>query len=208
MFPLEVVLFPGGVLQLHVFEERYKIMMRDVMASDCHFGVVLIERGSEVGGGDVRMGVGTSARVHEAQRIANGRWLVVALGGCRLRVDRWLPDAPYPRAEVRAFPDATGRDVEEPARANLNERMRRVLPDLAGLEELVAPATVDLGADSAHWSFRLADLGPFTELDRQRLLEVGSVLERNALLSELVEEVDGINKLRLKIGEEAGEGWG
>ena len=113
MFPLGRVLFPGGVLQLHIFEDRYRTMMGDVMASDRRFGVVLIERGSEVGGGDVRLKIGAIARVQEARRMADGRWLVRAVGIHRLRVRRWLPDGPYPMAEVEVFPDAAGVVVEE-----------------------------------------------------------------------------------------------
>jgi Lon protease-like protein len=63
MFPLGTVLLPGGVMPLHVFEPRYRQMIKDCMASDAEFGVTLIERGSEVGGGDVRSEVGTVARI-------------------------------------------------------------------------------------------------------------------------------------------------
>ncbi len=58
MFPLGTVLFPYALLPLHVFEPRYRVMIRHVMDSDHEFGVVLIERGSEVGGGDVRFDIG------------------------------------------------------------------------------------------------------------------------------------------------------
>ena len=54
MFPLGTVLLPGGVLPLHVFEPRYRKMVTDCVESPDHeFGVVLIERGSEVGGGEL-----------------------------------------------------------------------------------------------------------------------------------------------------------
>ena len=64
MFPLGSVLLPGSVIQLHVFEPRYRVMIqRCVESADHEFGVVLIERGHEVGGGDVRRPVGTVARL-------------------------------------------------------------------------------------------------------------------------------------------------
>jgi uncharacterized protein len=66
MFPLGTVLFPHALLPLHVFEPRYRLMTRRVLAGDGELGVVLIERGSEVGGGDTRFGVGTVARVVRA----------------------------------------------------------------------------------------------------------------------------------------------
>lgn len=178
------------------------------MASAGHFGVVQIERGSEVGRGDVRLSVGTIARVYEPRCIASGRWLVLALGTNRLGIERWLSEEPYPRAEVRAFPGVAGRVAGDLEWAVLSGRMRRVLSDLDEFGDAVTPETFELGDDPTLWSFRLADLGPFAELDRQRLLAAPTVSERNALLGELIDEVNVTNKMRLKIDEEAGEGGG
>ncbi len=61
MFPLSAVLFPYASMPLHVFEPRYRALMRDCLAGDPRFGVVLIERGSEVGGGDQRSSRGRAA---------------------------------------------------------------------------------------------------------------------------------------------------
>jgi Lon protease-like protein len=108
MFPLGTVLVPGGLLPLHVFEPRYRRMVADCLAGDRRFGVVLIERGSEVGGGDVRTDVGTMARIVQAEEAPDGRWGLVALGVERIRVDAWLPDDPYPRAETSEWPDEVG----------------------------------------------------------------------------------------------------
>ena len=105
MFPLGSVLFPGGVLPLHVFEPRYVDMINDVLDGDQQFGVVLIERGSEVGGGDVRFDVGTVARMARIGALDDDRLFVVAVGAGRIRVVRWLPDDPYPRAEVVPLDD-------------------------------------------------------------------------------------------------------
>jgi len=74
MFPLGMVLLPTMVVPIHVFEPRYRKMAGDCLAGDREFGVVLIERGSEVGGGDVRTDVGTVARIIEAQEFPDGRW--------------------------------------------------------------------------------------------------------------------------------------
>ena len=68
-------------------------------------GVVLIDRGSEVGGGEVRTDIGTVARILDAQELPDGRWAVVCVGDRRIRVTRWLDDDPYPRAEVEDWPD-------------------------------------------------------------------------------------------------------
>ena len=100
MFPLGSVLFPHMPLPLRVFEPRYLAMLRDILGEDpAEFGVVLIERGSEVGGGDVRTEVGTVARVGQLDS-AGEAVLMIAQGDRRIRITRWLDDDPYPRAEV------------------------------------------------------------------------------------------------------------
>ncbi|HKA85142.1 MAG TPA: LON peptidase substrate-binding domain-containing protein, partial [Acidimicrobiales bacterium] len=126
MFPLGTVLVPGMVLPLHVFEPRYRRMVNDSRTHhDSTFGVVLIERGSEVGGGDVRTDVGTLARILRAEELPDGRWILGALGIHRIRVDRWLPDDPYPRAEIHEWAEQlreqAGAEDEEEAGAELAE---------------------------------------------------------------------------------------
>ena len=202
MFPLGTVLVPKAVVPLHVFEPRYQTMLADVMTGDRKFGVVLIERGSEVGGGDVRTDVGTVAQVVELHPIAPDRWLVIVAGTERITVDRWLPDEPYPRAEVSAFPDESGPSVDVQEWKALNRRMRQVLADLAELGDTVARATFELGEDPGMGSFQLAGLGPFSDLDRQRVLCTPGVSGRCALLTELLSDVAALAKLRLGVGEE------
>src|ERR1700680_541599 len=93
MFPLGSVLFPAAMLPLHIFEPRYRVLMFDCTreGAEPEFGVVLIERGTEVGGADQRFGIGTVARIVEAGELPDGRWLVNAIGTVRVTVDRWLP---------------------------------------------------------------------------------------------------------------------
>src|ERR1700716_2301802 len=74
MFPLGNVLFPHAQLSLHVFEPRYRALAEACLAGDGEFGVVLIERGSEVGGGDTRFSIGTVARIVAAGRLPDGRY--------------------------------------------------------------------------------------------------------------------------------------
>lgn len=108
MFPLGSVLFPGQILPLHVFEPRYKEMMAHCLgeddAGDKLFGVVLIERGSEVGGGDVRTDVGTVARIVSHRLLDGGRMAVLAVGERRIKISEWLEDAPYPQAIAETWP--------------------------------------------------------------------------------------------------------
>ena len=203
MFPLGTVLVPKAVVPLHVFEPRYQTMLADVMAGDRKFGVVLIERGSEVGGGDVRTDVGTVAQVVQLRPIADDRWAVVVAGTERITVDRWLSDNPYPRAEVSAFPDEPGPSVDAQEWKALQRQMRQVLAGLAELGDTVARATFESGDDPVMGSFQLAGLGPFSDLDRQRVLCTPGVSGRCALLTELLSDVAALARLRLGAGEEA-----
>jgi uncharacterized protein len=113
MFPLGSVLFPFGVMPLRVFEDRYKALTEDVLAGNREFGVVLIERGSEVGGGDVRFPVATVATVLEAEPTDDGGWYLVTFGTRRIEVLVWTGDDPYPVALVRNLdPAPNDRDEE------------------------------------------------------------------------------------------------
>src|SRR6478752_3521250 len=100
MFPLGTVLFPHALLPLRVFEARYRLMTERALRGDGEFGVVLIERGSEVGGGDTRFDVGTVARIVRAQQLPDGGFALATVGIRRIRVTAWLVDDPYPQAEV------------------------------------------------------------------------------------------------------------
>ena len=158
MFPLSTVLFPGAGLPLHVFEERYRTLMARCLEADGEFGVVLIARGSEVGGGDLRVDVGTVARIANVAELDDGRMLVVATGVRRVRVEEWLPDDPYPRALVEDLPDdacSVQRRVLAAAEASLR-RLRSLLSELGDVPALPtacgSPATPTRSAGScATW---------------------------------------------------------
>jgi len=188
MFPLSAVLFPHSEQVLHVFEPRYRALVDDCLAADREFGVVLIARGSEVGGGDERFAVGTRARITTASPFDDGRWALLVEGAGRISVDRWLADAPYPVAEVDDRPEGPEPgDEASYARATVAVRRARTL-----LSELGAPAPVvaDLGAGSGDDSdrlWRLCAMAPLTALDNQHLLETDDPGERLALLCRLCE---------------------
>jgi uncharacterized protein len=197
MFPLGGVLLPGMLLPLHVFEPRYRSLTRDVLAADGRFGVVLIERGSEVGGGDVRTDVGTVAEVVSSEELADGRWLVVAVGRERLRVDQWLPDDPYPRARVRAWPDEAVT-IDAGAVAAVRTRLERVLALAAELGHEVPD--VDLPDDPVIASYHASVLAPVGPLDAQRLLSLPDAGRRLDLLDRLLAEQEDVLRFRLSAG--------
>jgi hypothetical protein len=190
MFPLGTVLLPGVAMPLHVFEPRYRALTRHCLDGDGRFGVVLIERGSEVGGGDVRVAVGTCARIVEAAELPDGRWLLMVVGVERVAVQRWLPDDPYPQAEVSVLMDPpAGADASE-QRAAVERLLRRALALKAELGEPAAAATVELDPDPSVAAYQAAALAPLGPLDCQRLLEQEGPDQRlTMLVSALTDEV-------------------
>jgi len=190
MFPLGTVLVPGVELPLHVFEPRYRELVRDCLAGTPEFGVVLIERGSEVGGGDVRFDSGCVARIVSANELPDGRWILGTAGVRRIRIVEWLPDDPYPRAKVEDWPDETGgdeSDLTQRLRA-VESLLRRVLALASEVGLAVPPATVTLAAEPDLASYQLSALAPIGPLDRLRLLEATGVVARLDTLVTLLEE--------------------
>lgn len=197
MFPLGSVLFPSLVLPLHIFEPRYRALIRDVLDGEGEFGVCLIERGAEVGGDDVRTGVGTVARVHEAEELPDGRWAVVAIGVRRVRVERWLPDDPYPRAEVADLPDPPPSASEVAVLPEVVARLRAALARSAEIGDTTTPATVELSGDPVLASHQASALAPIATIDQHALLAADTVGLRLARLHDLLGEAIEVLDLRL-----------
>ena len=188
MFPLGSVLFPHAVTSLHIFEPRYRALARDCTAGNGEFGVVLIERGHEVGGGDIRFDVGTAAQIAEAVELPDGRWLLAALGVRRVRVTAWLPDDPYPVALVEDLADHVLDADDEERVATAARAVRRALAYKAELDEAAVSATVDLDTELDVLAFQLAAIAPLGPLDRQALLAEDRSRRRVERLIALVEE--------------------
>lgn len=213
MFPLGTVVLPGMPLPLRIFELRYQLMLHDVMAGDQRFGVVLIERGSEVGGGDSRSNVGSLVRIYQHQAMDEGEHAILAFGEERIRVEKWLPDDPYPRAEVSVWPDGAHRTGEDPVgssprRSASNDSellsmyarcvssLRHLLTTAAELGHQVAPATFEAPEDPVSGSYLLAALTPVGPFDKQRLLTAPGAQGRLPMLASLI-----VDQLALITGE-------
>jgi len=100
LFPLTSVLFPGGTLPLHIFEERYRRMVAECIDGESAFGVVLIRSGAEVGDYAEPHNVGTTARILRADRLPDGRLNIVTVGVDRFRIVRTDRSLPYLQGEV------------------------------------------------------------------------------------------------------------
>lgn len=188
MFPLGSVLFPHMPLQLRVFEERYLVMLSElVKADDGRFGVVLIERGFEVGGGEQRYGVGTAAEVTQLGA-AEGIVGLVAQGSERVRVAEWLPDEPYPRAEVEVLPELVWESGLQTLREETEQLVRRSIAQASEFAELVWPADVELSADPVAALWQLAAIAPLTAYDQVGLLRATTAEELLTRLAELTRD--------------------
>lgn len=203
MFPLGTALLPGAALPLHVFEPRYRQMVHDILADDVgapEFGVVMIERGHEVGGGDTRTGVGTVARVVDMRALPDGRYALVAVGAERLRVNAWLPDDPYPLADVDLWPDADlgAVDVGETARTieSLHERVRALNEEVRALGEMTPPADTEISDDPHLALYHLGSLAPLGPADRQRMLATPTLGERLTVFRAALDDAAAVVRFR------------
>ncbi len=193
MFPLSAVLFPHASMPLHVFEPRYRALMRDCLAGDARFGIVLIQRGSEVGGGDERSALGTRGVITEAVELPDGRWVLEVRGEALITVDEWLPDDPYPVALVRDAPAGRVPGDAGPlvgAAAQRVRRARALLAEQGGAPPLPPELAFDGGGDAEVASWQLCAAAPLTAYDAQRLLARDGAAERLRLLAELMEDLE------------------
>jgi len=182
MFPLGLVHFPAVMLPLRVFEPRYRQLTIDCLDGDREFGVVLIERGSEVGGGDVRTSVGTMTSIVQAGLDEAGLIRLDTLGTRRIRVVRWLADEPYPRAEVEDLPPLEVGSDHVGLMATVERKVRRALALRTELGERMLPYNIELDPDPARALFQLAAVAPLGPLDQQRLLASPGPAELLAVL--------------------------
>ncbi|MEU6034987.1 LON peptidase substrate-binding domain-containing protein [Actinomadura sp. NPDC047616] len=180
LFPLGTVLFPGLVLPLHLFEERYRLLVRDLLErpEPRRFGVVGIELGHEVGAESARRlaDVGCVAEVHSVTPHPDGRYDIVTVGGRRFRLKRVDRSLPYLRGDVEFLPEEAGADAEPLAhRVRLLYQLYRHRLAAAGAE-IAEP--VDLPEDPVRLSYLIAAAVVLDGPDKQRLLEAEDAARR------------------------------
>ena len=203
MFPLGTPLLPGSVLPLHVFEPRYRQLVHDILADDsevAEFGVVMIARGREVGGGDVRNDVGTVARVLDMRALPDGRYALAAVGADRLRVNAWLPDDPYPLADIDLWPDDDLERLELAAVSatieHLHERVRAINDEVRALGEMTPPPDTEISSDPHLSLYHLGSLAPLGPADRQRMLEAATLGERLEVFAAALDDAAAVVRFR------------
>ena len=204
MFPLESALLPGEDLPLRIFEPRYTALVQDCMGStDPEFGVVMISRGREVGGGDARCGVGALARITECADLGDGHYALRCRMGERLRVREWLPDEPYPRATVQAWPDEPGNPVSDNQIRELEDQLMALFERIATARDARLPerdvllGSGEAASDVGTRLYALASRVPMGQADRYAVLAAPSAAERLAALQEAVDSVAAIVEFQL-----------
>ncbi len=126
LFPLGLVLFPGGTLPLHIFEPRYKQMIGECIEQERQFGVLLIRSGEEVGDEAIPHEVGTTARIARVQQLPDGTINIAAVGIERFRVLSLDHSMPYLSGEVSFIP----RELEgDPGSDTVAERVRELFSE-------------------------------------------------------------------------------
>jgi Lon protease-like protein len=205
MFPLESAFLPGDDLPLRIFEPRYVALVRDCMReTDPRFGVVLISRGREVGGGDTRCDVGALAGIVQCIDLGSDRYGLRCRMGERIRVREWLPDDPYPRAIVQTWPDEPGDPVSENQLRRLEDRVVALFERVATARgarlpdrETVLGYGQDASGDNAKRLYALASRLPIGPADRYAVLSAPSAAERLTALKEALDSVAAMVEFQL-----------
>ncbi|MEY4043436.1 MAG: hypothetical protein RL529_1003 [Actinomycetota bacterium] len=196
MFPLGSILLPAMPLSLRIFEERYLKLLGDLITEDePEFGVVLIERGAEVGGGDKRLEIGTIASVTDIGTL-DQFYGIESVGVQRFKVNAWLPDNPYPMADVDFLPDLIWDDSLMPSRVHLETKVRNLLAFASEFGDLQYGPDTDLSDDPMDACWQLAGVLPVGPLDQFDLLQSQSAEE---LISNTYELVNALGEALKKL---------
>jgi Lon protease-like protein len=179
LFPLNTVLFPGGLLPLKVFEQRYIEMTKTCLRDNSPFGVCLIREGREVGAAAVPEPVGCLAAIESWDMPQLGLFQLIARGGerFRIRATRVAPNHLMSAVVETLPPDVAADRVDSLCRQVLQAVIEKV-----GASQFSAP----LRLDDASWvGYRLAEVLPLDTRVKQELLEAtdaGARLERLRVL--------------------------
>ena len=184
IFPLNTVLFPGGVQPLKIFEQRYLDMAAACMKDASPFGICLIDKGNEVGEAATPHVLGTLASIADWEMEQLGILLVTTRGGRRFRIiDSHVDDDKLLRAKVELLPEP-GAVALPPERRRLLPLLRRVVADL-GPERIPEPHDYD----NALWvGYRITEVLPIQNLAKQKLLELDDPLARLEILEKFLDQ--------------------
>lgn len=177
LFPLRVVLFPGMMLPLHIFEPRYREMINRCLDEKLPFGVVLIQEGKEVGESAEPYSIGTAARITKVDRKPDGRMDIVVVGTRRFRIEKLNHERAYLTAQVSHYPMVNG-DTKV-----AGEQVQKVRPKIMRYVDLLTRATGiqlqldQLPQDPTSLAFLTAIALQVKPEDKQRILDLAGIPE-------------------------------
>ncbi|HEV8228617.1 MAG TPA: LON peptidase substrate-binding domain-containing protein [Candidatus Limnocylindria bacterium] len=191
LFPLQTVLFPQMLMPLHIFEPRYRLLVKRALESERPFGIVAIRSGEEIGAGAEPYAVGTEAKIEAFSPLPDGRSYIVVRGLRRFRIERRMDDVePYLVGDVGYLGEVEGDDAAPRAAAAIEAYGQYVVAvmavtddergDRAIVDEL---ATVTPGEAA----YRIAASLAIDASERQRLLEAPTAADRLASERQLLE---------------------
>jgi Lon protease-like protein len=198
LFPLHVVLFPGAILPLHIFEQRYRLMIQFCLDNERPFGVVLIKEGHEVGAPAEPFLVGTSVQIVEVDRLEDGRMNLITLGQYRFEVVDITQYEPYLVGRV-SVPDIEGIEADE----NLQSLAAKAFQLYQDYESLLAKLILgwetpqDIPASACPLSYQIGARLQVHLAETQQLLET---LPIDELLTREIEILERENRqLRIRL---------
>ena len=177
LFPLRTVLFPGMPLPLHVFEDRYKLMIGECVRDEVPFGVVLIREGAEVGGPARVYPIGTVARIQQVEQLDDGRMNILALGEHRFRITEIVQQEPYMSGRVAFMPQA-GSEMTQEELVELSASVAReflIYDSLTALVDTDWETQEALPDDPNDIAYLVASVMPLSPREKQALLAQDSV---------------------------------
>ena len=210
LFPLNLVLFPGMRLPLHIFEERYKTMIGECIDSNSPFGVLLIKEGPEAGGTAEPFRVGTTARITQNTQLDGGRLNILTIGEKRFQLIEIIKTTPFMSGNIQYLSEELG-EIPESLIIEISEEYSTFLKQLA----TVAGGwnrTINVNSDPASLAREvIATMAASIEMPKilcQELLENSAVVSRletllpllkqgNELMQEKVEDSNPFKGARL-----------
>lgn len=195
LFPLNVVLLPGMPLPLHIFEERYKTMIRDCLERRAPFGVVLIREGQEVGDPAQPFHVGTSARILRVEHLEEGRMNILTQGERRFTTAEITQRLPHLVGRVRYLEEEAG-EIPAAMLAEAREGYATLLRNLTALTGGWT-AQAEVPADPVRLSYGVAANLELPLQVRQQALEVATARERLELVLPSLKQ--GVEALRQEV---------
>lgn len=175
LFPLNTVLFPSLPLPLHIFEERYKLMIGTCAVTDKRFGVCLIKEGVEVGGPAEPYEIGTVARIAEIERMPDGRMNLMTFGVTRFRILDIVQREPYLIGRVELL-ESPPDDADQEVVQDVADRLLSYLKNVRGVQRL--PNRDDLVSDVDRLSYLVAATLNLAPATRQEVLEIDTTAAR------------------------------